>query len=189
LIHVEQLWAENFFTAQGRLMHEKAHDEGHQRKGEILIRRGMRIKSARLGLIGMADIVEFHRDRDGHCKPFPVEYKRGRSKPDDCDRVQLCAQALCLEEIQETEVPAGAIFYGKTKRRELVAFDRKLRDKTAHACEELHILIDSGKTPPAHFSEKCDRCSLKELCLPKVSEKHTVENYFRKMKGDYEETP
>lgn len=171
LIHVERLWAENSLTIQGRHLHERADRGRGESRPKGRITRSLVVRSMRLGLWGKADVVEFRPDSAGGASvPFPVEYKRGRPKAHDADRVQLCAQALCLEEMLETNVPAGALFYGKTRRRLEVAFDESLRRITEDAAQRLHELLDSGTTPPAVYArEKCDRCSLKNLCLPGVS--------------------
>lgn len=168
LIHIEQAWNENRFTAEGRIMHEKVHDAGEESRGDVRISRGLRLRSLRLGLIGMADVVEFHKEMNTW-KPFPVEYKRGKPKENDCDKVQLCAQALCLEEMQNCTIPAGALFYETTRRRLDVEFDSNLRLKTEDAAHRLHALFDSGITPPAVYEKKCDSCSLFEVCMPKTT--------------------
>src|SRR3989337_821592 len=116
LIHIEQLWAENVLTAEGRIMHDKVDTANRESRGNIRIEYGVPMRSLRLGLIGKADVVEFHKDGDRWI-PFPVEYKRGKPKPGNCDKVQLCAQAICLEEMLSVRIPKGALFYGKTKRR------------------------------------------------------------------------
>ena len=180
LIHVEQAWAENRLTAEGRIMHDKVHEEGSESRGSVRIERALALRNLRLGLSGMADVVEFHRQDDGSWQPFPVEYKRGKPKPDDSDKVQLCAQAMCLEEMLQTTIPAGAIFYGKTRRRLDVAFDQTLRRKTDEIAQKTHELIEAGVTPKAAYSAKCDSCSLFEICLPKTLEKRqSVENYLK----------
>ena len=118
LIHIEQVWAENVLTAEGRIMHERVHEEGKESRGDVRIEFGMPLRSLRLGLIAKADVVEFHRDReypDDLWRPFPVEYKRGKPKKGNFDKVQLCGQAMCLEEMLDVEIPAGALFYGKTR--------------------------------------------------------------------------
>src|SRR3990172_791371 len=171
LIHIEQLWSENIFTAEGRIMHEKVDTANRESRGNIRIEYGVPMRSLRLGLIGKADVVEFHRKNDGTWLPFPVEYKRGKPKMDDCDKVQLCAQAICLEEMLNVEIPEGALFYGQTRRREDVVIDKSLRMKTEDAAKKVHELIDSGITPKAEYSAKCKKCSLLNLCLPKVNKK------------------
>lgn len=185
LIHVEQLWTENFFTAEGRVMHERVHEEGRESRGDVRIERGVPLCSMRLGLSGKADVVEFHRRADGVWLPFPVEYKRGKPKPDECDTVQLCAQAICLEEMLKKEIPAGALFYGKTRRRADVGFDEPLRRKTEDTAMQVHKLIESGKTPEPEYSPKCESCSLLGLCLPKTAGKReAVKRYLAKALED-----
>ncbi len=180
LAYIELIWAENRLTAEGRIMHDKVHEEGSESRGSVRIERALALRSLRLGLSGMADVVEFHRQADGSWQPFPVEYKRGKPKPDDSDKVQLCAQAMCLEEMLEAAIPAGAIFYGKTRRRLDVAFDDALRLKTEDIAQKTHELIESGLTPKAAYSAKCDSCSLFEICLPKTIEKQrSVEDYLK----------
>jgi CRISPR-associated exonuclease Cas4 len=165
LIHVERLWAENRLTVEGRHLHEKADSGKGEARGGVRIVRGLMLRSLVHGLYGKADVVEF-RPGGGAGRaagvPFPVEYKRGKPKKDGSDIVQLCAQALCLEEMLGTAVPAGAMFYGVTRRRVEVAFDDALRGLTLRTIERLHELIDS----PAVKEKKCDRCSLLNLCLP-----------------------
>ena len=184
LIHIEQLWEENLFTAQGRVMHERV-DRGDQTdRGKIKIEYGLPLKSARLGLTGKADVVEFNRIDSSIQKwvPFPVEYKRGKPKKDLSDKVQLCAQAICLEEMLNIDIPSGALFYGKTRRRLEVAFDEELRHKTMEAAEQLHAMIESGITPPPEYAKKCDTCSFFSLCMPKAMEKkRTVSAWLNRM--------
>ncbi len=181
LIYIEQVWSENVFTAEGRLMHERAHEGGIEVRGDIRIDRSLAIRSLRLGLSGMADVVEFHRKPDGSWRPFPVEYKRGKPKADDCDTVQLCAQAICLEEMLNVQIPSGALFYGKTRRRLDVVFDDQLRRKTEEAAFSVHQLIESGRTPEPVFSKKCESCSLLGQCLPKtMGRRRSVKRYMAK---------
>ncbi|MBI4397581.1 MAG: CRISPR-associated protein Cas4 [Candidatus Omnitrophica bacterium] len=138
LIHLEQQWNENFLTVLGRVMHEKKVDTpATESRGDFKVEYGMPLRSLRLGLTGKADVVEFHRESSGSWRPFPVEHKLGKPKIDDCDRVQLCAQAICLEEVLKIEVPQGALFYGKPRRREIVLFDNYLRIKTEDAAKRL----------------------------------------------------
>jgi len=169
LIHIEQAWAENLYTAEGRVLHERVHEADQTTRGEIRIEYSMPLRSLRLGLIGKADVVEFHRIRDSNIdrwRPFPVEYKRGRPKKADLDRVQLCAQALCLEEMLGVEVPSGALFYGKTRHREDVDFDARLRSETEETAKRFHALIEARVTPRPVYGKQCDTCSLRDLCLP-----------------------
>jgi CRISPR-associated exonuclease Cas4 len=168
LIHVEQVWSENVFTAEGRIMHDKADSNKYESRGNVCIDYSVPLRSLRLGLIGKADVVEFHRQPDGSWLPFPVEYKRGKPKADDCDKIQLCAQAICLEEMLSVEIKEGALFYGQTRRREDVVFDAALRAETDDIANKTRDLIAAGITPKAEYSKKCDKCSLLELCMPKT---------------------
>ncbi len=170
LIHIEQLWDENLFTAEGRIMHERVDQSNRESRGNIRIDYGVPIRSLRLGIVGKADVVEFHRHGE-KWMPLPVEYKRGKPKIDNCDRVQICAQAICLEEMLDVEIKAGAIFYGKTRRRSDVIFDEKLRIETEQTAMKVRELIESGITPKAEYSKKCKMCSLSNLCLPQISKK------------------
>ncbi|MGO4883595.1 MAG: CRISPR-associated protein Cas4 [Bryobacteraceae bacterium] len=176
LIHIEQVWAENRLTAQGRVLHERAHEGGGESRPGLRIARGLRLRSLRLGLSGQADVVEFRPaaegvaldGEEGWWRPFPVEYKRGRPKPDRCDEVQLCAQALCLEEMFGHPVEAGALFYGTPRRRLEVPFDAGLRGETERLAARMHELYRAGATPRAVYAPKCDNCSLIALCMPRA---------------------
>ncbi len=185
LIHIEQLWAENLFTAEGRIMHERVHAADRESRGDVRIEYGMPLRSLRLGLIGKADVVEFHRkpvsgkEKSAMWQPFPVEYKRGKPKKGNYDRVQICAQALCLEEMLNVEIPCGALFYGKTRRRQDVLFDSALRLETEDAANRLHELVKSGDTPKPEYMKKCDSCSLAAVCLPKtIGKRRSVKRYL-----------
>lgn len=185
LIHTEQAWAENRLTVEGRHLHERVDEVGRESRGRIRTVFGLPVRSLRLGVSGMADAVEFHRE-DGEepgaiplWRPYPVEYKRGKPKLDDCDLVQLCAQALCLEEMLGLTVSEGAMYYGKPRRRLAVVFDDNLRSKTRDAARRLHELIGSGCTPKARYAKKCDNCSLLALCMPKTTgARRTVRAYM-----------
>jgi CRISPR-associated exonuclease Cas4 len=179
LIHIEQAWDENRLTAEGRILHDRVHEGENESRRNVRIVRGLRLRSLRLGLVGVADVVEFHRptadlksqisDLRWPGQPFPIEYKRGKPKPDVCDSVQLCAQALCLEEMTGVPVPQGALFYGLPRRRQDVLFDEPLRCRTETAAQRLHALFGAGLTPPAVYAKRCDNCSLKTLCLPETA--------------------
>lgn len=149
-------------------MHEKADSNKCESRGNVRIDFSVPLRSLRLGLVGKADVVEFHKTDEGKWLPFPVEYKRGKPKADNCDRVQLCAQAICLEEMLNVEIPEGALFYGQTRRREDVVFDDALRAETEETTRKVQELIKSGITPKAEYSKKCESCSLLELCMPKT---------------------
>lgn len=182
LIHIEQLWDENLFTAEGRIMHEKVHEEQRESRGNVRIEYGIPLRSLRLGLIGKADAVEFHREGTGVWRPFPVEYKRGKPKPDHSDKIQLCAQAICLEEMLSVSVPQGALFYGKTRRRLDVTFDDALRSETEDTARKSHELIASGITPPPVYAKRCESCSLIGECLPeKMGKRSSVKRYLMRM--------
>lgn len=181
LIHLEQQWLENRLTAEGRILHERVHTIGRESRRKQRIAFDVPIRSLQLGLTGRADIVEFHLRENGAWLPLPVEYKRGRPKKDDSDRVQLCAQAICLEEMLACPVPAGALYYGEKKRRTAVTFDEALRENTARTAAAVHALLAGGKTPPPHFAAHCKNCSFMPLCLPKVATKKRVSHYLRKM--------
>lgn len=184
LIHIEQLWVENKFTAEGRVMHERVDRGDQMDKGRMRIEYSLPLKSKHLGVSGKADVVEFHRQDSTGKKwmPFPVEYKRGKPKKDLSDKVQLCAQAMCLEEMLHVSIKAGALFYGKTRRRLDVLFDDDLQDKTIATARELHDMISSGITPPPKYAKKCDTCSFVSLCLPKaIQKKRTVSSWLNRM--------
>lgn len=179
LIHIEQIWMENFFTAQGRVMHERAHSEKTESRGNVRVEFGISLRSLKLGLIGKADVIEFHRDSQGQWCPLPVEVKRGKNKLNNSDKVQLCAQALCLEETLNTTIKSGAIYYGKERRRTDVEFDTALRQETEETAQRVHVLIESGQTPKAVYKKECDSCSLIGYCLPKTMQKSkSVKNYL-----------
>jgi CRISPR-associated exonuclease Cas4 len=190
LIHLEAQWEENRFTAEGALLHEKAHSAAIESRPGALVRRTLPLHSFRLGLSGQADIVEFLPSppggsgiamprRKGLWRPYPIEYKRTRDKHGSVAyRIQLCAQALCLEEMLETPIPAGAIFDGKAKRREEVAFDAPLRRQVEQLAALMHRIQCSRRTPVAVFAKKCDGCSMKPVCLPQATQSSGVAKYL-----------
>ncbi|MDO8786020.1 MAG: CRISPR-associated protein Cas4 [Syntrophales bacterium] len=185
LIYTEQAWAENRLTVEGKIMHEHVHDESRESRGDVRIDYGVSLRSLRLGLIGKADVVEFHRQPDGSCLPFPVEYKRGKPKADDCDKVQLCAQAICLEEMLTVAIPEGALFYGQTRHRLDVIFEEALRQETEETARRAHDLIASGRTPKPVYEKRCESCSLMAECLPKAIEKRrSVKSYLTRILGE-----
>lgn len=177
LIHIEQVWTENVFTAQGRGLHEKVHDAETEMRDGIRIVRELRLHSFALGLVGQADVVEFvPAERgivlvgcSGCWQPFPVEYKRGKPKLDASDEMQLCAQAICLEEMLGVVIGEGALFYGRPRRRKKIAFTDALRVQTQQAAAEVHELFRLGQTPKVAYSKKCPSCSLVKVCMPKVT--------------------
>lgn len=187
LIHIEDLWAENLRTTEGHLLHERAHDTSlRERRGNIITVRGVSVHSPALGVSGQCDVLEYHADPDGiplpdaegTWLPYPVEYKRGHSKDTDADRLQLCAQAMCLEEMLCCDIPEGALFYGETRRREVVFFTDDLRARVRDDLAEMHELYRRGHTPKVKPSKSCNACSLKELCLPKLVKTRSVASYL-----------
>ncbi len=188
LVHTDRLWGENRYTAEGSVLHRRADLTGTEVRGDLRIARGLRLRSLRMGLSGLADVVEFHRSLQGvrlpsvpgRWRPVPVEYKRGRLRREEGYLVQLCAQAICLEEMLGAEIENGSIYFGKTKRRLKVEFDRQLRQRTRSAAWQLHELIRSLQIPKAVYSRKCDRCSLYDQCLPKAGSDCAVERYLKR---------
>ncbi|MCK0206692.1 CRISPR-associated protein Cas4 [Starkeya koreensis] len=167
LIHVEQLWAEDVATAEGRLLHEKADSGRAEARPGVRTARGVALRSVALGVTGKADVVEFHGGRRGEPGiPFPVEYKRGKPKAHRADEVQLCAQAMCLEEAFGVPVTEGALFYGETRRRLPVLFDDALRSLTLQTAAAARTMIGAQVTPPPVHMPACRRCSLEALCQP-----------------------
>lgn len=173
LIHLEQAWMENRLTAEGRLLHERADLPGQSRRHDVRSVRGLALESRELRLLGRADVVEFRPD------PYPVEYKRGKRKPSDCDLVQLCAQSLCLEEMLATHVPEGAIFYGDPRRRLRVTFTSQLRSRTIELTAVMHQLYDSRTTPAATPGRYCPSCSLVNVCLPEATDRIAVKQRWQ----------
>lgn len=174
LIHVEQLWDDNVFTVQGTQLHKLVERRQTELRRGIRIARAVPVRSSRLGVSGRADAIELRPDPSGiaipglsgHWSLYPVEYKRGRPKQHRADDVQLCAQALCLEEMLAADVPRGALFYGAVRRRKEVEFDSELRSIVEHAAMRAHELFDKRQTPSARRDSRCDRCSLLQLCQP-----------------------
>jgi CRISPR-associated exonuclease Cas4 len=166
LIHVERIWSENDLTAEGRIVHERADLPGLSGNGRVA--RALQLRSDRLGLAGRADVVEFLPPKVvGRAEiPFPIEYKRGRVIEHQPDRIQLCAQAMALEEMTGAPVPCGALFYHASRRRVVVEFGGELRAATEIAATRLHAMLHAGAVPKAAFQPKCRRCSLEEPCQP-----------------------
>ncbi len=166
-------------------MHEHVHEEGDESRGDVRIERGVSLRSLQLGLIGKADVIEYHRQADGNWQAFPVEYKRGKPKPDESDKIQLCAQAICLEEMMNVCIPAGAIFYGRTRRRLDVEFSEALRQATQQTAGAVRQLLSEGTTPKPVYAKRCENCSLVAECLPKtIQKKRTVESYLKRILQD-----
>lgn len=195
LIHIEQVWKENLLTVEGELMHQRAHNEAlREHRGDVIIVRGLTVQSPRLGIWGKCDVVEFHRSPTGHplfgedglWEALPVEYKHGRAKVNDADRLQLCAQAMCLEEMLASRIPYGCLYYGTTHSRERVELDDSLRGTVETMLTEMHGLFASRHVPKVRRQfAACRSCSLFELCIPKAS-MNSVSAYIEKSLGDDE---
>ena len=188
LIHIEQQWAENFRTADGALMHRNAHNASfHESRGELFVTRGVNVFSPTLGVSGQCDVLEYHRSdtgipirgKDGLWQPYPVEYKRGSPREDTGDALQLCGQAMCLEEMLCCPVPEGALYYGEIRRRVTVSFSEELRSEVRQMLEQMHDLFQRGYTPKVKTGKHCNACSLKELCLPKLMKTRSVAAYLK----------
>ncbi len=191
LIHLEQQWEENLFTAEGELLHEKAHSADLESRPEVLVRRTLALHSFRLGLSGQADVVEFLPGaagqpgvaiprRKGLWYPYPIEYKRSRDRGGPAYRVQLCAQALCLEEMLDTPVELGAVFDGRARRRVEVTFDAGLRGQVERAAARMHEIQESRRTPLPVYEKKCEACSMKPVCLPTMGGPASAARYLRR---------
>ena len=187
IIHIEQQWAENYRTTAGELMHKKAHDESSfEKRGKLLIVRGLRISSHELGLGGQCDVVEFHENEngialfgyDGKWNPVPIEYKHGAPKENNADELQLCAQAICLEEMFQTSIPEGFLYYGENRRRSHVEFTGALREEVKKIVKEMHELFQRGHTPNVKPRKQCKACSLENLCVPKLQKAIKVREYI-----------
>ncbi len=187
LIHLEQVWSENLYTAEGREMHERADSSVTSYREGVKVTRTVPLKSVSLGVSGVADVVEWHRREEGY-HPFPVEYKRGKPKKHDADKVQLCAQAMCLEEMCSCTILSGALFYGQTMRRLDVEFDEALRARTVATAAGVHELFASGVSPLPEFGPKCKQCSLIEQCMPEVLDRSgSAKRYVQKLYREFSE--
>lgn len=187
LIHVEQLWKDNVRTVEGNLMHQRAHDEKQiEKRPGLITMRGLRVHSRRLNVTGICDVVEFRQQEDGislpgyegHWQPYPVEYKRGRPKTHDADELQLCAQAMCLEEMLLCSVPEGSLYYGEPRRRTGVAFSTDMRQRVETLLAEMHQHMQQGYTPRPRQTKSCQACSLRDLCLPGLGKAPSVSDYI-----------
>jgi CRISPR-associated exonuclease Cas4 len=187
LIHVEGQWAENIFTTKGKLMHERVDNGEDESRGDLKVVRGLNIFSKRLGLSGRADVVEFLKDRK-NTVPYPVEYKSGKPKNNISDLAQLCAQALCLEEMLNVPVREAAIFYGKPRKRLVVELSNDLRQQTEKIIETIHEMIRRSTVPTAKYEKNCDSCSLLDSCMPATTGERKLDNYIRRLFTADEET-
>ncbi|MCX7771978.1 MAG: CRISPR-associated protein Cas4 [Clostridia bacterium] len=194
LIHIEKLWKENLKTVEGELLHKNAHDgQAFEKRGDTLVSRGMPVFSATLGINGICDIVEFHRNangiqlfgREGKYVPCPVEYKRGKPKESNMDTLQLTAQAMCLEEMLCCEVEEGYLYYGEIRHRERVLFTGALREEVRKDFDLMHQYYERQYTPKVKFTKACKSCSLKDLCIPNLDKCKSVKEYItRKIEED-----
>lgn len=185
LIHIEKQWAENLLTVSGRIMHENAHDNSFsETRNGVIISRGMQVASYRLGIYGVCDVVEFIPSENGaiiHGKPgkysiIPVEYKHGEPKETDADILQTAAQALCLEDMFCTQISEINLFYGKAKHRQRIPLTDDIRTRLSDIVNEMHALYDRKYTPKVKQNKNCRACSLRDLCLPKITKVRSVKN-------------
>ncbi|PXX50775.1 CRISPR-associated Cas4 family exonuclease [Hungatella effluvii] len=197
LIHIEQQWQENERTAEGELLHERAHDTwATEKRSDVITSRGLPVQSRTMGISGSCDIVEFHRAEEGvplygHrglFRVYPIEYKRGKPKDIPIDMLQLTAQAMCLEEMLSAEIAEGAIYYGEIRHREKILFTEDLRTQVRKYFQEMHQLFDKQYTPNVKWSKSCNACSLNDICMPKLGKTPSVKEYVRE-KIMEEETP
>lgn len=196
LVHIEQLWNDNALTMDGHYLHERVHDEGFtEKRGTVLLSRAMPVRSERLKITGECDMVELIQaaegvpihGREGRWRLYPVEYKRGKPDERGADAMQLCAQALCLEEMFVTEIPEGALYYAASRHRTIVPMTEELRRETADALEEMHRLYDRGSTPRAKYTRACKSCSMHELCQPELTKGLSAAEYIRRSLAEAEE--
>lgn len=180
LIHIDDVWQENLFTVRGEILHEKVDIDSYETRGDVKTVRGLRIHSYQYGLVGRCDVVEFKQTSKGR-EVFPVEFKAGQPKEDISDKVQLCAQVFCLEEMLNIKIPKAAFFYGKIRRRDIVEIDEGLRLQTEKVIQEVRKIIDSKKVPVEEYSAKCRNCSLAQVCQPKAMNKKKIQAYINNL--------
>lgn len=184
LIHIEQQWVENVLTAEGRLLHHRVDDPYFiETRGDVKTVRSVPLCSRTLGIYGIADVIELYKDDevDNYSHYSIVEYKRGRPKTDDRDEVQLCAQAICLEEMLEIKLNYGYMYYDQIQHRKKVIFNEDLRERVKFIAEQMHSLYDRGETPLPEKGKRCQNCSMKDICLPKLSKKNKVKGYMNEL--------
>lgn len=191
LIHIEQQWDENRLTVEGQILHTNVDNPYYRQKnGNKITLRAVQIASKRLGLYGVTDAIELlpsdnrvntikHPVYPGNWIPYPIEYKRGSSKPDERDEVQLTAQVICMEEMYDISITEAAIYYGEMKRREVINITPSLRELTISCADQMHRLYKSGMTPKAIKKASCRSCSLIDICMPQLVNKKTVANYLK----------
>lgn len=190
LIHVEDVWNENVFTVRGEILHEKVDTDTYETRGAKKTVRGLRIHSFKYGIVGRCDVVEFYESKTVgtiilDCPLIvPVEFKSGKPKENISDKVQLCAQALCLEEMLNTTITRGAFFYGKIRRRDIVAIDKTLREQTENIIASVREIVSKKIVPVAEYAQKCRNCSLEPICLPKAMNQRKLSNYIKGLYSD-----
>ena len=194
LIHIEQLWEENVRTVEGNIMHKHAHDNTFtESRNGVITTRGMPVYSSKLGIYGVCDVVEFVRDdvngyeiynREGKYNVVPVEYKRGEPKEGLEDIMQVVLQAICLEEMLFCQIDTGYLYYGENRRRTKISVTQELRNRALQDIQEMHQYYDRKYTPKVKPSKKCNACSLKELCVPKLMKNLKVNDYISKVIGE-----
>lgn len=177
LIHVDDVWQENVFTVRGNILHEKVDTDTYETRGNTKTVRGLRIHSYKFGITGRCDVVEFKETEKGKVV-LPVEFKSGEPKEDLSDKVQLCAQVICLEEMLNTKISQGAFFYGKIRRRNVVEIDNELRSQTENIIASVREIVSTKKIPTAEYAAKCRNCSIESICQPKAMNKKKLQNYI-----------
>jgi len=180
LIHVEDVWQENLFTTRGNILHEKVDTDTYETRGAIKTVRGLRIHSYNYGIVGRCDVVEFREEKSGKVI-LPVEFKSGEPKEDISDKVQLCAQVLCLEEMLNTKIFKGAFFYGKIRRRNVIDIDDELRIQTEKIIASVREIVSKKTVPAAEYTSKCRNCSIQSVCQPKAMNKRKLNNYIKEL--------
>lgn len=193
LIHVAREWSENILTIQGGIVHKRAHDASlRERRGNTIELRSVNVCSRRLGLVGQCDVVEFLQaesgvalaGEEGYWEVFPIEYKRGRNKAIDADRLQLCAQAMALEEMLCCDIGEAYLYYHETRSRERVVLDDALRGEALRCAQEMHCLFSRRHVPKVKPRSSCRSCSIKDVCLPSAAKRETVDSYYRRRIGE-----
>jgi len=180
LIHVEDAWSENLYTVRGDILHEKVDTDTYETRGVKKTVRGLRIHSLKHGIVGRCDVVEFRETKNGE-EVMPVEFKSGAPKENISDKVQLCAQALCLEEMLNTTITRGAFFYGKIRRRDIVDINKELRSQTERIIASVREIVSKKIVPTAEYAAKCRNCSLYSICQPKAMNRRKLHHYIKEL--------
>lgn len=181
-IHVERLWQDNFLTAKGNQLHDRVHTNESEKRGNLKTERGVQVYSERYGLTGKLDLLEIQINP---LQLTPVEYKRGKPKVSDCDRIQLCAQVLCLEEMRNISIHRAALWYWQVRKREWIDINDSIRQLTIDTIRAVHRLIESSSLPKAVYSNSCKACSFFDICQPRNSDRSA--RYVKKL-FNHEET-